>query len=259
MVEVYIFEDDYIFQNKILAIINDYNNPKDHKGIYNRIKVVEHKHLEVLDEIQVRGSQQPCLFIIDVDLKKSYTGFDLAKRIRAFDHLSNIIFVTSHIELMSNVFLLNLKVMSYIYKLDPLLEDRLTSSLEAIEKEIVSIQISNRQTDLVNEYFTFSDKNTFYKVTLSSIIALEMDSIKRKVKIITVDQTYECRKTLKEILSDLPNVFMKSHRAIVLNMDHVVEVKLDDTYYEAVMTNGEAYSISRNYVKDIINTFANNK
>lgn len=242
-----------------MAIIEAYNSNKDGKGIFNRMTVVEHKHMEVLDEIQVKASKQANLFIIDVDLKKSYTGFDLAKQIRSFDHHSNIIFVTSHIELMSNVFLLNLKVMSYIYKLDPLLDVRLASSLEAVENEILSVENKYKQTDLSDRYFEFTDKGTFYKVGLSNIIAIETEPIKRKVMIITEDRVYECRKTLKDILLDLPDVFIKSHRAIVVNSDHIVEVKLVDSLYQALMTNGKSYSISRNYLKEILKKFTNSK
>ena len=258
MINVYIFEDDYIFQNRLLKILEGYNNKENDTRVFHDVTVVEHKHMELLDEIQVKGSHLHNLFLIDVDLKKSYTGFDLAKKIRSFDHLSNIIFITSHIELMSNVFLLNLKVMSYIYKLDPLLEVHLTSSLEAIEKEVKTIQQSSNNMEKQEGAFSFNDKGNYYKLPFSSIIAIETDPLKRKVRVITEERVYECRKTIKEILIELPDYFMKSHRAIVLNSNHINEVKTTDSYYEAVMTNNECYSISRNFVKAILGKFTKN-
>lgn len=252
--DIWIFEDDYLFQNKLITLIDEYKKNGIKGTVFKNIRIVEHKHLETVEKLEMENSKQN-LFIIDVDLKKNYTGFDLAKKIRSYDYESEIVFITSHVELMSNVFLLNLKVMDYIYKLDPVLNERVMSVLNLIEQNVALKGMDSKQPIKDNGYLVINSKDGVRKISVNKIIAIETDSLKRKVIIKTIEGDIETRKSLKESIEELPAHFIKSHRSIILNLDFVSEICIKNGYHQAVMITGDRFDISRNFLKEVTQNF----
>ncbi|MBN2897823.1 MAG: LytTR family transcriptional regulator, partial [Clostridia bacterium] len=156
-----------------------------------------------------------------------------------------------------HVFLLNLKVLNYIYKLDPMLEDRLGSVLEVVSRTQCqkARETANQSNAMTVKHLILPTKEGLKKIAVDEILVLETMQLRRKVEVLTQDDSYEIARTLKDLLEELPCYFMHSHRSIVLNTRRITEIYVKDGYHQAVMASGEKYSISRNYVKNITRAF----
>ena len=117
-----------------------------------------------------------------------------------------------------------------------------------IEKEKLynTIDLAIQLMDDRNHVFTFKNKNGSHRVRIKDILYFESSA--HNFIIVTVNERYEFRAGLSDIMSELSGYgFIQVHRSYIVNYDRIRTIK----YEELIMENGYAIPISRNKRKEI--------
>lgn len=228
------------------------NTIKDEVKIDIEYKLINKDYSHAIEEILIDNIAGFNLFILDIDLKDTHNSIQLAKRIRELDKVSNIIFISSHTELMSLIFVHNLKIVSFIDKMDPNFNQRLFSALDTVKEELyVTNTITNKSMNS-DKILQYRYKSRLYRIAYKDIVVIETNAIKRGLVITTTGNTYMCNLSLKKISGILSDDFVQVHRSILVNANKIKELRNRDAQYSVFMETEEEYPVSYKNIRLIL-------
>lgn len=251
MLNVWLVQGNSQYAEELMRIFNHFTDNSlkeyDTKLVFNYIKS---DYWVKIEEVLKNDRSGANLFILDIDLHEEYNGIQIAKKIRERDMQSNIIFISSHIELISYIFIHNLKVITFIDKMDPYFDQRLFSALKVVLDEMKIMKKKNKA--IAVEVLQYQYKGYYYRIPFNEIVGIETNTVKRGLVINTDQKRYLYRTSMKELLEILPKEFVQIHRSIVVNGGRVREVSNTDSTYSILMDDMTTYPASHRYVGNII-------
>lgn len=173
------------------------------------------------------------IIYLDIEMDKE-DGISAAKRIRTYDKNVLIIYVTSHENHMKESF----AVRPFRFLIKPVSEEQMENCFKAAYEDINSEDF----------YFRYSYQRINHKVPIRDILYFE--SNRRKVFIITEEETFELYGKLNEIEDSLKACkvsFLRVHQSFLVNYKHVK----GQAYDFVIMDNGKKISISEDRRKMI--------
>ncbi len=205
--EFVICDDEEVFRSNIAKIINKmYMKNNEEYKIYEFDSYT--KSFEKLI-----NKKSPKIYILDIAIKDSISGIDIARKIRRYDWDSIIILVTSHNELGYQAVKAQIMLLDFVSKYDNCNKD--------LEKAL------NKALELVNQkkVIKFDANGATYIIYLSDILYIERDTVDRKCIIHTINRSIPTNKSLSELSNELGSDFYLCHRSCLvnlLNIDHVI-------------------------------------
>ena len=187
---------------------------------------------ETLVDAVAKGDKFDIIYL-DIEMDRE-DGISAAKKIREFDKNVLIIYVTSHEIHMKESF----AVRPFRFLVKPVNEEQMEQCFKEAYEEINSGDF----------YFRYSFQRVNHKVPIRDIIYFE--SRKRKVFIITQDETFELYGKINEIEKSLrfcKSSFLRVHQSFLVNYKHVK----GQAYDFVIMDNGKKISISEDRRKMI--------
>lgn len=178
------------------------------------------------------------VYILDIDLGKSLSGLEIAKKIRKNDWDSEIIFVTNHDKMFETIYRNIFKVFAFIEKFISL-EDRL-------EKTITTI--INKKSDYGK--FCFSNSKINIQIYYKDITCIYRDTIERKLVIKTTSNKFLISMSITEIIKKLDGRFKQIHRACIVNAERVNIYNWSKGYF-VLDTKEKIDMCSKNYKDNI--------
>jgi len=181
------------------------------------------------------------LYFLEVDLKSSINGIELASRIRKYDKRGVIAFVTSRVEMMALTFEQNVEAIAYILKLDSkmvrqqmekcirLAGERLSSSEGSVLTFKDGWKTITEKVDEIN--FFQKDENNTHKVIMYS-----------------QEQKRSFYGSLNEIEA-MNAAFFRCHRKTIVNIGNIKKVEPSGII---VMKNGDTCVGSTRKIKELI-------
>lgn len=157
-------------------------------------------------------NKTPKIYILDIEIKDSISGIDIARKIRNSDWESVIILVTSHNELGYQALKAQIMLLDFISKYDSCeknLMDTLETAMELVKEKRV----------LKFEYNSVS-----YIVHYNDILYIERDTVDRKCIIRTAYTSIPVNKTLNSLQNELGNKFYLCHRSCLVNTANVERI-----------------------------------
>ena len=151
------------------------------------------------------------VLLLDIDLRNSTSGLQLAEQIRKIDKNIYIIFVTGHFEF---------GLVAYKYKTFDFLQKPLTK--ERFEETILRLY-SDILGDKIN-YIRLDNDKTVIKE--NSIRFIKKDGM--KVIFHTDTRDYETYNSFSKISEMLPYNFVRCHKSYIVNMDKITDIDLSD-------------------------------
>ncbi len=239
MINFIICEDDEMMVKNVINIIN--NCMSKQECSFN-IGLIKDSTEGVIDYVK-QNIDNKNIYILDIDLKYNQNGMKLAKEIRKYDDNGEIIFLTSHTTMVMYVFKYRLKALDFIDKQDDI-KQRLTENLESI---------LNKPLDNREEAITVKCGTRAYVLKFDEIINIQTTSINGKLRASTIDSQIEFYGHLKDIEKELDERFNRSHRACIVNKNHIKMINKERYNLYIIMTNGEKSLLSRNYLKGLMN------
>lgn len=152
------------------------------------------------------------IYILDIEIKDSISGIDIAREIRKRDWESIIILVTSHNELGYQALKAQIMLLDFISKYDDC-----EKNLEIALKKAIS-QVNSKKT------ITFDADGTSYIIHLDDILYIFKETVDRKCIIKTTYNEIAVSKTLNYMIKVLDDRFYLSHRSCLVNTERIRKV-----------------------------------
>ena len=152
------------------------------------------------------------IYIMDIEVPDSYSGIDVAKRIRRTDWNSSIILITSYIEMGYEALKAQIMLLDFISKFNDC-ENNLTKALNIAIKKI------NDKKTLVYE-----SNGITYRLFTDDIVYIIRDSVERKSTITTTYNEFSIPDTIPELLEKLDSRFFMTHRSCIINTDLIKNI-----------------------------------
>lgn len=196
---------------------------------------------EILDA--VRENSGMGLYFLDVDLKAEITGIDLAVKIREFDPVGQIVFVTSHAELMSMTFEYAVGALGYVVKInDDTMKRKISEYMRVVAERFLS---DDREVGK----FTFRVDGKVISEDYDDIMFFELAG-KRSGKVVMYGRTRQ--EEFRGNLSDIEAVtdqFLRVSRSVLVNVSHIKT--LDAVAGVVHMVNGDMCEVSRSGMREL--------
>lgn len=204
------------------SVLNEYEKIIEKIAISNDYNVEIFKFIsgeELIKAFSTKGLKFDIIFL-DI-IMDGINGIEVAKKIRDFDRMVEIVFITN-----SKAFALDgyeVRAYNYIIKNSEMFYSKIFEALKHSYSDI-------------NDYFIINNKSIVQKIRLKDIVFFE--SNKRKVIIHTNYKQYEVYDKLDNIYKTMiDKYFYKCHRSYVINISYIKKIDLKDiiTVYDNVI------------------------
>ena len=177
------------------------------------------------------------VLILDINLKSSMNGCDIADIVRNKNKYVYIIFTTAHLEYV----LLAYKYKTFDYLAKPVSQERLTETILRLVEDMQNmptkfLRLNNNKT-IINER--------------------EINYIKRegmKLVFCTNTRNYETYSSFNKIQSCLPENFIRCHKSFIVNVNNISDVKYSKNM---ILFGGDTCSIGAKYKSNFMEVFNN--
>ena len=204
--EFVVCDDERGFKNNIKTVINKlYMTNDDSYRVHTFEKFNDEFGYLINDGV-------PKIYILDIEIKNSISGIDIARKIRSVDWQSVIIFITSHSELGYEALKARIMLLDFISKFDDF-----ENHLEKTLKKAISF-VGNSST------FKFNVDGISYIIHMNDILYISKDTVDRKSIIKTTYNEIEVNKSLSYFEDKLDDKFYMSHRSCYVNTSKIYKV-----------------------------------
>jgi two-component system response regulator AgrA len=196
---------------------------------------------DVLDYIKSENNI-PNVFFIDIDLKTTINGVELAKEIKQLLNKAYIIFITNHIKYQQSAF----RIHAYDYLPKPVVKDCLNKCLRDIHNELIDMVFVNGPEE--GRVVIKSGYREFY-IKKQEILYIEKQC--NKALINTVKSQYSCYLPLEhfEKLFENDSNFTRCHKSFLVNRDFIKELRFNKLEVELI--TGKVCFMSRKYKRGL--------
>lgn len=201
MINIIICDDNVRDANRIEKYVRNYMYCLD----YNLYKYNDYdkNFLKIIDT-----DLENKIYLLDIETP-SMSGIDVARKIRKNDYSSVIIFLSVHDDLSRIIARKNLMALNFINKFDSL-EINLKNSLDLA----LSVVGKKRRVRFVS-------KGTVYNLELDKILYITHDNVSRMSIIFYDNVTYSLKITLKNVVKELNEDFIQTHRSCFVNKNRI--------------------------------------
>ena len=190
------------------------------------------------DLLQYLKDNPTDVLLLDIDLKSSTTGLQIAEQIREIDKNIYIIFVTGHFEF---------GMVAYKYKTFDFLQKPLTK--ERFEETILRLYSDIFGSS--SRYIRLDNDKTVIKE--NSIRFIKKEGM--KVIFHTDTRDYETYSSFNKISGMLPNNFVRCHKSYIVNVSKITDIDLSEN--EISFTNNDKCYIGPKYKNDFMEVLKN--
>ncbi len=239
MLSIFVCEDNKEQREKFAKIIQDLILIENFDMEFKLSTSKPDDILSYLTENDVSG-----LYFLDIDLKSSINGIELASKIRQYDPRGFIVFITTHSEMSYLTFIYKVEAMDYIIK------DNYKNIKERIHQCIIDAnnKYSAKTTEL-QKVFSMKAGDKIINIEYTKILFFETSPTIHKVIIHAFDRQIEFYAKMKDIEQKLDNRFYRCHKSYIVNRDNIREIDLTNRCIH--MVNGQECLISTRMLKGL--------
>lgn len=186
---------------------------------------------EGLRDYLAAGNHLDILFL-DIELFKM-TGIEVGSYIR--NVLDNMGLQIIYISGKSSYALQLFKTQPMDFLVKPILQEHVDSAMN------MAIKIINKR----EERFEFRQGKDYYYIAMGDIVYFESSG--KKIKIVTLQETYEFYGRLRDVIKRLSEDFIMIHQSYVINKEYVLRY----TYEMVELVNGTILGISKKNRKQV--------
>lgn len=170
----------------------------------------------ILDTVSQQPASNFGLYFLDIDLKTSMDGFQLATRIRELDPNGYIVFITEHSERSTETFQYHLEAMDYISKSTPSeLQNRILNCLTLAYERYRSFASDPSRYFLVN-----SDTRELF-LPIDNIIYFATSTTPHQIRIILEKDVLSVRGSLRTAEELMDERFFRFDKSCLVNISHI--------------------------------------
>lgn len=178
------------------------------------------------------------VLLLDINLRSSKNGLDLAEEIRKKNKNVYLIFTTGHLEYAMMAY----KYKTFDYLAKPITYERLEDTIKRLFDDIYGTP---------KKYIKIDNKNTL--VDESQIQYIKRNSMKLAYH--TSSRDYEVYSSFNKIQDSLPDNFVRCHKSYIVNLDNVKDV--DPVTLTILLTDNSSCSIGPKYKNEFLEVIEN--
>ncbi len=211
-------EDEPLFASTIERLIDELG--------YNLVSIVDNSEAMLRSFVATK----PDLALIDINIKGTMDGIEVARRISQSEYAVPIIFITSFKDKIT--FERAMETLPYAYIVKPFDEELLQRTIEVAfhrysNKNHAIEKIGWQNDILVRDSFFIKNGQKLEKVKVKDIFLVEIQD--KYANIHTFEKTYVIRMPLKELLEKLPATdFIQVHRTFIVNANYMDNIDLKE-------------------------------
>ncbi|PHU40206.1 DNA-binding response regulator [Pseudobutyrivibrio ruminis] len=228
--KIVILEDSYVELNNLRNELNNWSIKSNSDIFINTYDSGEHFFAQ--NNISYDNID---LFILDISMKKM-SGIDVAKKLRSYNYLGEIIFLTAFKEFVFDGY----DVHAFNYLIKPVNKTILHRCLNEIEQKIKS-----------NCHIYRTTNHETISIPYKDIICCSVN--RHYVDIMTSREVFNQHIDLSDLLKILPYEFVQVHRSYIVNMSHVFSISHNKIY----LSNNTIVDIGRTYSANFKKLFLN--
>ena len=220
MINFAVCDDEKEFRDKITLII-------DKLFIKNNIEYKIHKFSGYNKELSnfINNDMSSKIYLLDIEMKNSVSGIDIARKIRKNDWDSIIIMITSHSDLGYEALKAQIMLLDFISKFD-----QCEKNVEKILKKAIA-KVDSKKV------IQFQNGRVSHRLYLEDILYVTKDTVDRKCIIKTTYNEFAVTKTMNEMIEELGPSFYLSHRSCLVNLEKIKMINWKDNII--YFNNGE--------------------
>lgn len=240
MLKVFVCEDNKEQREKFLKIIQDVILIEDYDMELTLATESPDELINYLSENSGSG-----LYFLDIDLKASINGIELATKIREYDPRGFIVFITTHAEMSYLTFIYKVEAMDFVIK------DNYSNIKERIHQCIADAnkKYSSKANEL-QKVFTIRVEDRIINIEYNKILFFETSPTRHKVIVHAVDRQIEFYAKMKDIEEILDERFYRCHKSYIVNKDNIKDIDLSNRCI--YMVNGQECFISTRMLKGLM-------
>lgn len=227
-----IYEDEKAYADKYKKVICKLLGPTTLN--YKITEINEYSEENKLKLEKIDGNK---IYVLDIEVPGK-NGLELARKIRGTgDWTSPIVIVTSHDEFKTVGYTAKILMLNFISK-----DDNLEKDLFETLKVALEINMSNKS-------LCYTNKGELYQIAYQDILYIEKSLNDNICYVVTKNNTYTVRKTIKELEKDLSDDinFVKTHRSCIVNLKNITYVDFENN--KIIFVNKEIDLLSRSNKK----------
>jgi two-component system response regulator AgrA len=186
------------------------------------------------------------LYFLDIDLKSTINGIQLAEKIREYDPRGFIVFITTHAEMSYLTFTYKVEAMDYIIK------DNFGNIKERIHQCICNANKKyNSNRNEIQKNFIIKAEDKIINVEYNKIVYFETSTNIHKVILHADNRQVEFYAKMKDVEEKLDSdIFYRCHKSFIVNKNKIKEIDAKNRI--AYMDNGEECLISTRLIKGLL-------
>lgn len=232
-------EDEILFANQLEIFID--------KLGYDLVGMTDNSE----EMLRFFVSLEPDLALIDINIKGSKNGIEVAKKIAESERPIPVIFITSY---KDKKYFDNAKTANpYAYMIKPFEADSLERTIELAFARYAKVNHNEngeiwRNDILIRDSFFVKIGDTLQKIKIKDIIVIEVEG--KSCTLFTSNNTYSVRMTLKEVAQKLPVTdFVQIHRSYIVNANEIESINTKENTLKVL---NKTIDISKNYKENLL-------
>lgn len=190
------------------------------------------------DILNYIDTHQSDVIMLDINLKSSKSGLELADEIRKRKNNSYLIFTTGHLEYAMVAY--KYKTFDYIPK--PITYDRLEDTVIRLFKDV---------NELTKNYIKIDNKNTI--VDEAEIQYIKRDGM--KLVFHTASRDYDTYSSFNKFQETLPKTYVRCHKSYIANLNQIKHV--EPVSGTITFMDGHTCDIGPKYKKEFMEVLKN--
>ncbi len=208
---IVICEDDEVYRSYICSVLDEHIKQRSYN---TKIVLDTDNPSDVMDYIE--SNSVVTIYILDIKLNQTTSGFDVAEKIRMNDYLSHIIFITNYGEMMPLTYQYKLEALDYIVKGNgDRVKQKLCDALDFAEE---------RQKNGYVRCLNIRNKQKNFSIPFDEICYIESIKSSHKLELYYDHGMFTFYGLLKDVESQLDDRFLRCHKSIIVNKDKIIAV-----------------------------------
>ncbi|MGL4654928.1 MAG: LytR/AlgR family response regulator transcription factor [Sarcina sp.] len=192
----------------------------------------------------VKNKKEPAIYFLNVFFEADINGIQLGAKLREYDELGVIVYITQHIELLYLSYIYKVEALDYIIKNDVKnLEERVKSCLERANRKLSADNIEMKKIKVKQGDIIFS-------IAIDDIYYFETSEKPHKIILHKNDEKLEFVGNLKSLEISIGENFFRSHKSYLINKSKVKEINTKEK--TVLMDNNEVCLVSKRFLNDLI-------
>ena len=192
----------------------------------------------------VKERKKPAIYFLNVFFESDINGIQFGAKIREYDKLGVIVYITQHIELLYLSYIYRVEALDYIIKDDiKKLEERIKSCLDRANKKLGADNIEMKKIKI-------KQGDIISSISIDDIYYFETSEKPHKIILHKEEEKIEFVGNLKSLESSIDNSFFRCHKSYLINKSKVKEINTKDK--TVLMENNEVCLVSKKVLNELI-------